>query len=300
MKKILSIFLVICMVLCFTSCNTDTENKKFTIVASCYPVYAMLLNLTTGIGEIEVVNMTASVGGCIHDYTLTTDDMRLLSDCDLFIVSGAGLEPFLEEVKNALPKLNIKDASVNVTLLGENEHYWLDAENVITASKTLVDVLQSILPGYISQISSNFNYFSDTLQKLAKKPKLNGLKAISFHEGFEYILDGTGAEIVAMIDSDSGTQLSAKDIIELEKKCIESGANAIFVESENNTADIIATDLGIRIYTLDPLTSGDDTSFYFTESMEANNTILSNIHINSEEGITEECTTEEASSNALH
>lgn len=298
MKKILSLILAVAAVLSLSSCQSSVKvrkNKNFTIVASCYPVYVMVRNLTDGIDGIDVYNMTETVGGCLHDYTLTSDDMKKLADCDMFIISGAGMEPFVDEVKSALPKLSVKDASVGVRLIGSNEHYWLDPANVLSASRNIKDYVQAVLPGSTSAVAENYNKFAATLSKLKKKPKLDGLNALIFHEGFEYILNGTGAEVVAVVDADSGTEPGAKDIAALEKICREKRVNGIFVEKENNAAKIISRETGIEIYTLDPLTGGDDTLFGFTEAMQANYAVLSNIRIVTEEGTT----AEEGTTNAL-
>ena len=40
------------------------ENKKMTIVTSFYPMYIVALNLTDGMENVEVVNLTENAGGC--------------------------------------------------------------------------------------------------------------------------------------------------------------------------------------------------------------------------------------------
>ena len=36
--------------------------------------------------------------GCLHDYSLKPSDLRLLEDADVFIINGAGMESFLDNV----------------------------------------------------------------------------------------------------------------------------------------------------------------------------------------------------------
>ena len=81
--------------------NKDTfrkEEDKINVVASFYTTYILTINLTDGISDFKVDSLTDFSGGCLHDYQLTTNDMRLLSDADVFIINGGGMEEYLEEV----------------------------------------------------------------------------------------------------------------------------------------------------------------------------------------------------------
>ena len=61
-------------------------------------MYVLAENLTEGIDGIQVTNLTENQTGCLHDYQLTTSDMKLIDEADAFIINGAGLETFLEKV----------------------------------------------------------------------------------------------------------------------------------------------------------------------------------------------------------
>lgn len=60
--------------------------------------------------------------GCLHDYQLSSGDMRKLNQADLFIVNGGGMESFLDNALELFPDLNIIDTSEGVTKLDEPEH----------------------------------------------------------------------------------------------------------------------------------------------------------------------------------
>ena len=68
------------------------EENNIKVVASFYPTYVLTINLTDGISDIKVDSLTDFTAGCLHDYQLTTDDMRLLSNADVFIINGGGME----------------------------------------------------------------------------------------------------------------------------------------------------------------------------------------------------------------
>ena len=150
MKKILYLFTAILLLSAtlLTGCgqNSTADNGqkadgKFRIVTSFYPVYIATANITKGVDGVEVINMTKPQTGCLHDYQLTTDDMKTLDQADAFVANGAGMEAFLDKVINEHKNLKVIDASKDIELLqdeeGENPHVWLsitDAKGTVVAT----------------------------------------------------------------------------------------------------------------------------------------------------------------------
>jgi len=102
MKKkliaILGIMLIIVIGTAFVTAATRKEardEEKLTIVTSFYPMYILAKNLTQGT-NVDVVNLTEYKTGCLHDYQLTTSDMKKLENADIFIMNGGGMESFME------------------------------------------------------------------------------------------------------------------------------------------------------------------------------------------------------------
>lgn len=98
---------------------------------------------------MKVVNLTENHSGCLHDYQLTTNDMRMLEGADIFVMNGGGMESFLGDVTDRYPELVMIDASEGISLLqsaeehhheetqeeeehvhahveGKNAHVWMD------------------------------------------------------------------------------------------------------------------------------------------------------------------------------
>ena len=72
------------------------EIKTIKIVASFYPMYIMAKNVTRDVPGVSVENLTPPMTGCLHDYTVTTNDMKKLADAQVFVANGAGMESFLD------------------------------------------------------------------------------------------------------------------------------------------------------------------------------------------------------------
>lgn len=108
-----------------------SKDDTFTIVTSFYPTYIATKNVANGIDGVEVVNLTENHSGCLHDYQLTTNDMRKLEGADVFVMNGGGMEEFIEDVVAKYPDLTVIDASTGIALLEPTKgHHHDHAEDM--------------------------------------------------------------------------------------------------------------------------------------------------------------------------
>lgn len=101
----------------------EETDSDYTIVTSFYPMYVLTKNLVKDIPDVEVINLTDYESGCLHDYQLTTKDMRRLENADLFIMNGGGMESFIEEILKSYPELTVVDASEGISFLPSEHHH---------------------------------------------------------------------------------------------------------------------------------------------------------------------------------
>ncbi|BBF45180.1 zinc ABC transporter, periplasmic-binding protein ZnuA [Lachnospiraceae bacterium KM106-2] len=106
----------------FNSTPSTNSDKKIRVVTSFYPVYIAAMNVTKDMDNIELTNLAGKQTGCLHDYTLTTADMKVLEDADVFIMNGGGMESFVDDILKAYPKLTIIDTSEGITMLEGSAH----------------------------------------------------------------------------------------------------------------------------------------------------------------------------------
>ena len=177
MKRTIAILLV-CLIIFLSGCNSAVVemNNKDLIVASFYPVYVFALNLVEGIDEIEVCRMAEHNVGCLHDYTLTAKDAKLLNDATALVINGAGMEAFVEDLYKSVDDLVVVDSSSDIEFIcndsnshegdsshndshdhshAVNSHIWLSVENAKKQVFNIKNGLLKIYPQYENQI--NFN-----------------------------------------------------------------------------------------------------------------------------------------------
>lgn len=98
------------------------ESDGLLCVTSFYPVQLLAEAVSEGAEGVTVKNLTENHSGCIHDYTLTTRDMRLLSEADLFLINGGDMELFLHKAAAEYKDLEIVDTSKGYAFLEGVEH----------------------------------------------------------------------------------------------------------------------------------------------------------------------------------
>ncbi len=299
MKKFLALLLVVSLLM-LTGCGiNDEKHGDGTVIAvSFYPVYIFTLNLVDGIDGVEVCCMAEQNTGCLHDYTLTARDARLLSDADVFVINGAGMETFLDDLYETVENLPVIDSSSGIELIcndshhhEENEahshnhltnsHIWMSVEN---AKKQVVNIKNGLIknmPQYESEINENCDRYLQRLNHLSYElssmgDSVKNRKVITFHGAYEYMAKDIGFDIVATVESDEGGEPSAKKIVHLCDEIEEQGVRALFIEPEYNgsAAQVISNETGVEIYVLNPVISGENKLTAYEDIMRQNFEII--------------------------
>ena len=164
---ILSIFFMVCS---FVSVgNAASEAKEIKIVASFYPMYIMAKNVAKDVPGVSVQNLTPPLTGCLHDYTVTTNDMKKLADAQVFVANGAGMESFLDKIIAQHPTIKIIQLSEGIPLIkgegneGDNPHLWVSISNAIIQVKNLGKAMGEFDPSHKELYANNtVNYNSNS------------------------------------------------------------------------------------------------------------------------------------------
>lgn len=262
-----------------------------TVVTSFYPIQLLALNLLHGAEGVELVNLAAPGTGCLHDYQLSTGDMKALARADVFLINGAGMESYLDHVMQNLPDLPIVDASAGVELLedvsGEmeyNAHIWLDAGNAIRMAENLSAGLIEALPEQAELIAANRDALAARLAALDTELRegIAGLPRrdiVTFHEAFPYFARAYGLEVAAVVVLEPGDSLSPRQLAELVDTVTRLGNPPLFTEPqyESLAAETIAAETGAPIYELDPCVTGPSEDIpltYYEDVMRRNLQVL--------------------------
>ena len=282
---ILSILFMVCS---FVSVGTAaSEAKDIKIVASFYPMYIMAKNVAKDVPGVSVQNLTPPLTGCLHDYTVTTNDMKKLADAQVFVANGAGMESFLDKIIAQHPNIKIMQLAEGIPLIkgegneGDNPHLWVSISNAIIQVKNLGKAMGEFDPSHKELYIKNTDNYVAKLEVLRQKmhselAPYKGRSIITFHEAFPYFAQELDLKIAAVVEREPGSEPSAKelaDTIELVKK---NGIPVLFSEPQypDSAAETIAKETGAKVYVLDPAVTGPDDYNAYINIMNDNLKVL--------------------------
>ena len=293
-KKAISILILIVMVVillvygAINSNKTKQSDGKIRILTSFYPIYIMTLNITNGVNNVEVSNMADKLNGCIHDYTLTTTDLKKFETANIFIENGAGLESFTDKIVNSYKDLKVIYAAQNVTNFiysddnESNSHIWLSIENYKNEVQTIASKLSEIDEANSGLYNANANQYIEKLNELQSKFKqldLSNKKAICLDESLEYLLKENNIDETLIETDHDQASISAELIKETISKMNSEGIKAIFIDKNDSDklAKALQNETGAKIYVLNSGMNGEKNLNSYIDLMNQNYEILKNL-----------------------
>ncbi len=109
------------------------QSGKLKVVTSFYPMYDFAKNVG---GDRVDVSTLIPAGVSPHDFEPSPSDIRQLSEAQVFIYNGAGMEPWVQNLLGGVQNnnLTVVDASKGIQLIssqdpdapGTDPHTWLD------------------------------------------------------------------------------------------------------------------------------------------------------------------------------
>ena len=251
-------------------CGGKVDDGKLKIVTSFYPIYLHTINIVGEIEGVEVVNLTKPQTGCLHDYQLTTEDMKTLETADIFVVNGLGMENFLEKVISAQKDLKIVDASQSeeIYLLKDgdeiNPHVWLSVTYAMAQVRAIQRQLCELDPAHADIYKKNALNYLNELTTLRDEmhfalDNLPHKDIVTFHEAFPYFAAAFKLKIAAVIEREPGTEPTPQELADTIKTVNELPVKVLFTEPQYSpkAAETIARETGAKIFTLDPITTGE-------------------------------------------
>lgn len=267
--------------------------EKTRIVASFYPVYVAALNLTQGIGDVELISLTGPQTGCLHDLQLSPDNMITLAEADVLVINGAGAEAFLDDARSRFPELPVVDTSAGISLLesghahehedGEiheelvNEHIWTSPSRYYRQVENLRDGLCEADPAHAAQ------YRDNAAQYLAEIGEIRAAFAdtaaslpfdgcILFHESLRYFADDLGLTPLASLPIGEDAGVSAADLAAAQQAAAAAGQVWLLYDSQYDLAYEYLADSAAdgRILQLDMGVVGDESPDAWLNAMREN------------------------------
>ena len=250
------------------------------VAATTLPVYQFTAALCEGT-DITVTQLITQQVSCLHDYSLNVSQVRTLEAAQVVVISGGGLEEFMEDVlaganrvidsSRGVPVLECEEHHQEETNQEEHHHHeqdahiWLSPANAKIMAKNIAEGLTQTYPQYQERFQSNLERLEQQLQELenygqSRLGELSCRELITFHDGFGYFANAFDLQILEAIEEESGCEASAQELKYMIGLVREHQLPAVFTEvcGSVSAADIISAETGAKVFSLDMAMSGGD------------------------------------------
>jgi ABC-type Zn uptake system ZnuABC Zn-binding protein ZnuA len=228
---------------CSTGESATTSTASGLKVVATTTVFADIVQNVAGDRASAVSIIPPGVGP--EDYEPKPDDARKLSDAQLVVSNGVGLDDWLDRLISSAdgerPRLVLGEGIPTLTVDGEiNPHFWLDPTltkqyyvPAIAAKLTQLD------PEGKATYDANAAAYGAQLDALDAelKAKIEAIpvedrKLVTFHDAFPYFARHFGFELVGVILENVGQDPSAADLAALVDEVKAAHAKAVFSEAQ--------------------------------------------------------------------
>lgn len=289
-KHVFPILLALLLLLPGCGGRREEQQARMTLVATTYPVYLFASAVTDGVEGVRVERLNTGEASCLHDYTLSVQDMKKLELADVVVMNGVELEEFMEDALAASPAAVI-DCSEGAMLLENLDHHheedeeaeheghdhghfdphiWMDPANAVIMVENLVEGLVALDPDHGDAYRGNgleamalLSAWDSSLRELLDAGEIAGVEIaglITFHDGFQYFAHAYDLPLLESIEEEAGSEASAHEIVEITQLVQEHHIPVIFTEVNGSdaTAKAIARETGCGVEQLNLCMDGPD------------------------------------------
>jgi ABC-type Zn uptake system ZnuABC Zn-binding protein ZnuA len=259
--------LVIGLLVAGCATGTPTPSAAELNVVTTTTVLADLVSQVGG--DLVTVHSLVPKGGDVHTFDPKPSDAVAVSQADIVLMNGLGLDDWMAGIiqnsgKANLPLVKLGEGLSDVAYIansldeggGTNPHLWMN----VAYARDYVDrirlKLDEIDPGHAAQYDANASAYDARLadldtyvrDQLASIPQANR-KLVAFHDAFPYYAREYGVTIVGVVVHAPGQDPSAGDIADLITAIRGAGVRLILAEVQfpDQLVRQISAETGARI-----------------------------------------------------
>ncbi len=254
--------------------DSKSDNKNLSVVTTLFPQYDFAKEVA---GDTANVTLLLTPGMESHSYEPTPADVIAINGADLFIYTGAEMEPWVPELLNSLDShVTVLDISKNIPLDQESHdnedhhtgdghihnydpHIWTSPKNAKIMVSTIETALSKINPQQQDYYEENATCYQSTLSSLdsdlEEVVKQSDKHTLVFggRFAFHYLTRDYGLSYLSPYDScSSETEPSVKTITSIIDYIKENNVPVIFYEelTTPTVAKVISEDTGAQMLLL--------------------------------------------------
>ena len=185
-----------------------------------------------------------------HSFEPTPADVRRVSDANLVLFTGKGIEGYLTKLEEAaggsgkfidlgrgIPSLSMTEEGHRV----EDPHWWHSVENMKRATREVAIIFGKTDPAHAADYERNAEAYLQSLDELERwiRVKIASLppekrKLVTSHDALQYFAKDYGFTILPVKGISTGEEPSSRHTKELIGIIRREGVKAVFFESIEN------------------------------------------------------------------
>ncbi|HWO74116.1 MAG TPA: metal ABC transporter substrate-binding protein [Dehalococcoidia bacterium] len=199
-----------------------------------------------------------------HDFEPQPSQIRSLSQADVVLVNGLGLDAFVDKaVSGTNAKVvtvteGIRPRASSAAPASIDPHVWLDVSNAKRMVESVRDAFRAADPAnsasyeqaaaaYLKELDELDRWIRDSIAEIPMACR----KLVTNHEVLGYYADAYGLELVGSVipSTSSHASASAADVAAIVRRIKELGVPAIFAEASGNPDLIrqVGREAGVKV-----------------------------------------------------
>ena len=262
MKKLLSLFLIISVLLSLCSCAGEKNKDGITIIATSFPLYDFAREIVKDKGTVTLL---LKPGQDAHSYDPTAKEIAAIKNCSLFLCIGGEDEKWVSTLLsgsslkgvNSLSLIDFLHTSADHGEEGHvhDEHFWTSPKKSVIMVEKIRDELISLFPQYEKEFIANAEAYLSELYKLDSSLTLLSEEAkgktVVFGDRFPFthMFGDYGLSYMSVYPGCSEmTEPSASVMAEIIEAVKAQGIGTVFVTQFSNgkIADTICEKTGAK------------------------------------------------------
>ncbi len=244
MRAVLQAVVVAALALFVSACGGGKQaatlgaDGKINVVTTISTINSFVVG--AGGDKVRVTNIVP-VGASPETFEPTPQDVATVSQAQLLVENGAGLETWLGRLLSNASSPNVRAVvcADGLPVVNDNPHLWMDPQLAKRYVVKIRDALIEIDPKDANEFRRNANLYNGKLDALTShiQAQIHTIPAekrymIVFHNAWQYYNDRFGITTLGFVERNPGQEPNPQQIAELVDLAKQHGVRAVFSEPE--------------------------------------------------------------------
>lgn len=255
LRRIVALALLTALVACTRAVGTNETTGKIRVATTI----STLNSFVQGVGgEYVTVKNIVPVGASPETFQPAPQDVAAISDADVLVENGAGLETWLDRLLRDAGSKNLRVVvcADGLAVKDLNPHLWMDPVLAKEYVRKIRDALVAVDPSHAEAYRRNAASYDKRLDELTATIRAqiatippSHRYMIVFHNAWQYYNDRFGITTLGFVERNPGQEPNPQQVAQLVDLAKQHGVRGVFSEPEYSPKILqsIAQGAGIQV-----------------------------------------------------